>query len=242
MEEQDTKCKAELESVKKEFEEFVYIISHDMKTPMRAISNITSWIEEDLGTTISPMVQENFNLLKNRVHRLENMMNAMLELSRIERYDMHVNEVNIPKLIDEVISITEGKLNTEFHISLDLINENFTTFGKKLERVILNVIDNAVRFNNNLKKNVYIEILESDLNYEFEIKDDGLGIEEEARDKIFDIFYTVHSKDVLDTTGSGLAICDKILKFVGGNIEYKKNPSGGSIFKMIWPKNIEIKK
>jgi signal transduction histidine kinase len=242
MEEQDTKCKAELESVKKEFEEFVYIISHDMKTPMRAISNITSWIEEDLGTTISPMVQENFNLLKNRVHRLENMMNAMLELSRIERYDMHVNEVNIPKLIDEVISITEGKLNTEFHISLDLINENFTTFGKKLERVMLNVIDNAVRFNNNLKKNVYIEILESDLNYEFEIKDDGLGIEEEVRHKIFDIFYTVHSKDVLDTTGSGLAICDKILKFVGGNIEYKKNPSGGSIFKMIWPKNIEIKK
>ncbi|UQD56512.1 ATP-binding protein [Flavobacterium sp. K5-23] len=242
MEEPDTKCQAKLESLKKEFEDFIYIISHDMKTPMRAISNISNWIEEDLGATINPSIKENFNLLKNRVQRLENMMNAMLELSRVERYDMDFIEVNIPKLIDEIIFITKDKLNTEFHISLHLKNENFITYIKKLEKVLLSVIDNSVRFNNNIKKNVYIEVVETDINYEFEIKDDGLGVEEAVKDKIFDIFYTVHSKDVLDTTGSGLAISDKILKFVGGNIEYKKNPSGGSIFKMIWPKNIEIKK
>ena len=85
MEEYEKKCQEELVALKKEFEEFIYIVSHDIKSPMRAITNITTWIEEDLGSVVNQDVLTNLGLLKNRVYRLENMMNALLELSRVDR-------------------------------------------------------------------------------------------------------------------------------------------------------------
>ena len=99
MTESAQKCQEELSALKKEYEDFVYIVSHDIKTPMRAISNIATWIEDDLGPDINIDILNNFSLLKNRVARLENMLNALLELSRINRTEMEEYEVNIPKLV-----------------------------------------------------------------------------------------------------------------------------------------------
>jgi signal transduction histidine kinase len=231
-------CQSELIALKKEYEEFVYIISHDMKTPMRAISNIAAWIEEDLGTDLNKGIQDNFSLLKNRVVRLENMMNALLDLSRVDRYEMGVYEINIPKLINDCIELTKNRSNVEFHVSLSLINESWTTIGKKLEKVLLSLLDNAVRFHDKEKKNVFIEVIENETHYEIKVTDDGPGIPEEVKDKIFNIFYTVNSKDFVDSTGAGLAISYKIIKIVGGSIEYSPGLHNGSVFKFSWPKLI----
>ncbi|MBP6180385.1 HAMP domain-containing sensor histidine kinase [Flavobacterium sp.] len=236
MTESEKKCQEELVALKKEFEEFVYIVSHDIKTPMRAISNLTNWIEEDLGSNADKDILDNFGLLKNRVERLEKMMNALLELSRVNSNEMELYDVNIPKLVNDCIETLEDKSNVEFHFEYNLKNENTVTLGKKLQKSLFNLIDNAVRFHDKEKKNVFIEIIENETDYEIKVTDDGPGIPEEVKDKIFSIFYTVNSKDVVDSTGAGLAIISRIIKLVGGSIQYSPAVNNGSVFKFNWPK------
>ncbi|MFV8375749.1 sensor histidine kinase [Flavobacterium sp. LB1P62] len=235
----EKKCQEELVALKKEFEEFVYIVSHDIKTPMRAISNLTTWIEEDLGTNADKDVLDNFRLLKNRVERLEKMMNALLELSRVNSNEMELYEVNIPKLVSDCIEMLTDKSNVEFHVTYNLKNENTVTLGKKLQKILFNLLDNAVRFHDKEKKNVFVEIIENETDYDIKVSDDGPGIPEEVKDKIFSIFYTVNSKDVVDSTGAGLAITSKIIKLAGGIFQYTPAVNNGSVFKFNWPKQQE---
>ncbi|MFV5697942.1 sensor histidine kinase [Flavobacterium sp. ZT3R17] len=236
MTESDKKCQEELISLKKEFEEFVYIVSHDIKTPMRAISNITTWIEEDLGSDADKDILDNFRLLKNRVERLEKMMNALLEFSRVNRTEMELYEVNIPKLVTDCIEMVDNKSEVEFHLSYNLINENSIILGKKLQKVLYNLLDNAIRFHDKEKKNVFVEVSEEKTQYVIKVSDDGPGIPEDVKDKIFSIFYTVNSKDIVDSTGAGLSISNKIIKMVGGTLVYTPGINKGSVFKFNWPK------
>ena len=236
MTESEKKCQEELVALKNEFEEFVYLVSHDIKTPMRAISNITTWIEDDLGTNVDKDILDNFRLLKNRVERLEKMMNALLELSRVNRSEMELYEVNIPKLVNDCVEMLENKSNVEFHFTYNLNNENSIVLGKKLQKVLFSLLDNAVRFHDKEKKNVFVEISENETDYEIKVSDDGPGIPEGVKDKIFSIFYTVNSKDIVDSTGAGLTISSKIIKMVGGVLEYAPAINNGSLFKFNWPK------
>ncbi|SDW33927.1 sensor histidine kinase [Flavobacterium degerlachei] len=240
MKESVNNCEEELEALKKEYEEFVYIVSHDIKTPMRAIINITTWIEDDLGSNVDQDILDNFSLLKNRVGRLENMMNALLEISRVSRTNMELYEVNIPKLINDCVEMLDNKSNVEFHMTYHLKEEKCITLGKKLEKVVFSLLDNAIRFHDKEMKNVIIEVSENETDYLISISDDGPGIPEEVQDKIFAIFYTVNSKDVVDTTGAGLTVSNRILKMVGGTLEYVPAIDKGSVFKFNWPKVIRI--
>ena len=241
MEESEKKCQEELVTLKKEFEEFIYIVSHDIKSPMRAISNITTWIEEDLGSDVNQDVLTNLGLLKNRVSRLENMMNALLELSRVERTELEFYEVNIPKMISSCIALFDNTANVDFHFKADLRKENCITLGLKMQKVIMSVLDNAVRFNHEENRKVFVDVSENENDYEIKICDNGPGIPEEAIHKIFSIFYTVNSKDKVDTTGAGLAISCKIMKLVAGKLEYAPGLSSGSVFTINWPKTIKLK-
>ena len=233
-------CQNELTLLKKEYEDFVYIVSHDVKTPLRAIMNLTTWIEEDLGVDVDKGILENFDLLKNRVGRLENMINALVELSQIDRTKMDLSELSIPKLVNDCIEMIGDRTNIEFRISCKVSGYKCTTLVKKLEKVIYSLLHNAIQFHDKEKKNIFIEITENENDYEIVIGDDGPGIPDLVKDKIFLIFYTVNSKDVFESTGASLAICNKIIKMVGGTIEYTPALNRGSIFKFNWPKTITI--
>lgn len=236
------KSQLELAALQKEFDDFVYIVSHDIKTPMRSIVALASWIEDDLGSNADQNILDNFSLLKNRVERLEGMMNALLELSRANKTNMEVYEVDIAKLVSDCTEMIDKDLEVKFHITCNVADNKYSILGKKLERVIYNLIDNAVRWHHNEKMNVFIDVSENDSNFIINISDDGPGIPEELKDKIFSIFYTVNSKDVVDSTGAGLAICTKIIKMVGGTLEYFPSENGGSLFKFNWPKIIKTEK
>jgi signal transduction histidine kinase len=240
MDEIKVNYQAELEELKKEYADFIYIVSHDIKAPLRAISNLTSWIEEDLGSNASDDVQLNFKLLKNRVGRLESMMNALLEVSRVGSIEMELYEVNLPTLVNDSIRMIKQQQDVSFHFNYYLRNESFKTLGKKLQKVLFNLIDNSVRFHDKEKGNVYLEITEKEAEYEIKISDDGPGISDKVADKIFNIFYTANSKDVLETIGAGLAISKKIVKMVGGKIAYFPAENNGSVFIVNWPKIIKL--
>lgn len=142
----------EYEALKKENEDFIYIVSHDLKSPMRAISNITTWIEEDLEEENTASIPENFKLLKNRVGRLENMMNALLELSRVNKLEEEYTTVNLKQFIDEVANVAVGKSTANVVINYELSQYAIAIAVNKIQKVLTELIENALRFNTNEKR------------------------------------------------------------------------------------------
>lgn len=191
----------EYEALKKEYEEFIYIVSHDLKSPMRAISNITTWIEEDLEEENTASIPENFKLLKNRVGRLENMMNALLELSRVNKLEEECTTVNLKEFIDEVVNVGVGKSTANVVINYELSQYTIAIAVNKIQKVLTELIENAIRFNTNEKKNIFVTIQETEHHYEITVADNGPGILKEIEDKIFNIFIRLVQKIILKLLG-----------------------------------------
>ncbi|MCC9167277.1 sensor histidine kinase [Pontibacter harenae] len=224
----------ELAQLKQDFEEFAYIVSHDLKAPVRAINNLSMWIEEDLGDQIPEDVQQNMQLLRNRAMRMERMIEALLQFSRVNRSELEINKVDTAVLLQEV----KAKLPKPDAVALEVLPSlpTFKTYGAKLERVFTHIISNAYTFAQKPVTTIQVAVKEEEGFYRFSFADNAQGMPAEALKKIFKLFYTVAPKDTVDTCGAGLAITKKIVQFVGGKIEAMQNQMGGTTLTFTWPK------
>ncbi|WP_181306584.1 ATP-binding protein [Rufibacter sp. XAAS-G3-1] len=228
-------CEQQLEALRKEFEEFAYIVSHDLKAPLRAINNLSAWIGEDLGENQEPEVQNNLQLLQNRTQRMERMINGLLEYSRVSRQDLEVQEVSVEAMVQRLAGAFPQSQTLEVHPSH---LPTFKTYAKKLETVFQQLLQNAVTFNEQETPEAWIEAQEQADAFVFKVRDNGIGIPAEAQPKVFNIFFTVQPKDRHETLGVGLAITRKIIQFVGGSISVQSTPGHGTDFMFTWPKTI----
>jgi signal transduction histidine kinase len=228
-------CREELRQKSAELEEFIYIVSHDVKAPLRAITNLTAWIEDDLADIENDEIKENINLLKNRVNRMERMLSALTDISRIHRMGLEISPVDVEDLCSKLFQ----QLNPPAQCRLKMSDlPVFETYSMKLKRVFHELLSNAVMYSGENENLVEVEAADKGDFYEFKISDQGIGIADEALGKVMKIFYTVHIKDERDTTGAGLTIVSKILQFVGGKIKIESKENQGSRVVFTWPKRI----
>jgi signal transduction histidine kinase len=226
-------CEQQLAALKKEFEEFAYIVSHDLKAPLRAISNLSAWISEDLGDNLEPEVQNNLQLLQNRTLRMERKINGLLEYSRVSRQDLEVQEIEVQAMVQQL----RRSLQQNQPIVVHTANlPTLTTYAKKLETVFQQLLQNAVTFNEQETPEIWIEAQEQEEAFLFKVKDNGIGIPPEAQPKVFNIFFTVQPKDQIENLGVGLAITRKIVQYVGGSISVHSTLGQGTEFMFLWPK------
>lgn len=224
----------ELREKNNELDQFAYVVSHDLKAPLRGISNLIEWLEEDHGKEISPAISHNLERIKGRTNRLENMINGLLEYAKIGKTKNEVEVVNIQTMIEEIIDlIVPDGYDVQIRNLLPII----VTEKLYIEQVFSNLINNAVKHNN--RKNGKITITSKELAnfYEFSVIDNGPGIEAEYFDKIFVIFQTLQERDAFETTGIGLAIVKKIVEDHKGAIKVESVVGEGSTFTFSWPKN-----
>ncbi|AMM52024.1 hypothetical protein TH61_13690 [Rufibacter sp. DG15C] len=231
----DTTCQEQLALLKQEYEEFAYIVSHDLKAPLRAICNLSGWISEDLGENIDPDIAHNIKLLQNRAERMERMINAVLSFSRVNRQELDIGEVDVKELVLEVAALFQKSHG--LHLTVEPL-PTFTTYAKKLETVFAKLLENAVTFNESGKPEVHISAAEQESFYTFTVTDNGIGISEDAKEKVFKLFYTVQPKDEEEHLGAGLTIVKKIVQFVGGTIQVQPTMDQGATFQFTWPKHI----
>ncbi len=219
----------------KELEEFSYIASHDLKAPLRAISNLATWIEEDVQTqygSINNDTKNNLKLMRERVKRMENLINGILEYSRIGRINLNKDIVDVENVVHEVIDSLDSKgIKIEVG-SLPKIKINRT----KLVQILSNLISNAIKHHNK-EEDAWIKIHceKSDNYHKIYVEDNGPGIDPIYHEKIFKIFQTLDSKDKTDSTGVGLAVVKKIIEQDGGNIELQSGVGQGCKFIINWP-------
>jgi PAS domain S-box-containing protein len=222
-----------LQKRNEELDRFAYIVSHDLKAPLRAIANLSEWIEEDLAGILPEENQQQMSLLRGRVQRMENLIKGLLEYSRVGRDSVNIEIVDTGALIEEVIDSIDPP--DSFTIVLP---ENPPTFPCKrllLSQVFANLIGNAVKHHDRPDGRIQISVNRDGLFYEFAVRDDGPGIAPEYHEKIFGIFQTLGNSEDASNTGIGLTIVKKIVETEGGTISLESNEGEGTTFRFTWP-------
>lgn len=218
-----------------ELNQFAHIVSHDIKTPLRGIDNVVSWIEEDHDLDIPSKVKEYVMLIKGRVRRAESLLNGILSYSRIGREVQKKETVNIDELIEEIKGYLPDKKSVALQISRPM--PIIYTERLPLFQVFSNLLNNAYNYHNKDNGVVKVYCKEKDNYYKFFVEDNGPGIAKNYHEKIFVIFQTLHEGDSSESTGIGLAIVKKILADRKLEIEVASEPGRGSTFSFTWPKN-----
>jgi signal transduction histidine kinase len=223
----------ELERKNKELDQFAYVVSHDLKAPLRGMYNIFTWIEEDLGGELSNQLKKYLEMMKGRIHRLENLITGLLEYARIGRVVNPHEDVNIGDLL---IEIKEMVVPPGFNMLIKKNMPVINTEKLRLQQVFTNLISNAVKYNGRDKGSVIVDCTEFQNYFQFSIADNGIGIAPEYHEKIFGIFQTLREKNELESTGVGLAIVKKIIEDKKGSIKVISNNGEGTTFIFTWPK------
>ncbi len=217
-----------------ELDQFAYIVSHDLKAPLRAIGNISSWIEDDLGDKVEPEIQNHLDMLRSRLHHMQDLIDSLLNYSRVGRTQIAIESISVADLLSEIISSLHP--SSEFNIVISPMMPNFQGRKILLQQVFANLISNAIKHHHREDGKIEISVQDSETFYEFSVTDDGPGIAPEYHDTIFAIFQTLESKYKNDSTGIGLAIVKKIIETEGGKIKLESQLDRGTTFRFTWLK------
>jgi light-regulated signal transduction histidine kinase (bacteriophytochrome) len=225
---------SELKATNKDLQDFAYVVSHDLKAPLRGIARLALWIAEDYGEHFDEKGREMVELLIGRVKRLDNLIDGVLQYSRIGRTDTEEMPVDLSQLVHAVI---EGlAVPPNIHISTEgmfpVVHYNMT----RLTQVFQNLISNAVKFLDTSHGRITIACLEQEKTWLFSITDNGPGIEKRYQEKIFQIFQVLTPRDQRESTGIGLALVKKIVELYGGQIWVESTVGEGSTFSFTLPK------
>ena len=223
----------DLEKINTELDQFAYVVSHDLKAPLRAISHLSEWLEEDLENLLTSDTTHKMTLLRNRVNRMEALIDGILKYSRIGRTQFIGEEVDVGKLITEIIEDLDPLPKFSFEIQKEM--PVFVTEKIALSQVFSNLISNAIKYHHQGKGYIEIGVKEKeDFYYQFSVKDNGLGIDSRYHEKIFIIFQTLEARDKIESTGVGLAIVKKIVESQGGSVWLESEVGRGTTFYFTW--------
>ena len=219
----------------KELEQFAYVTSHDLKAPLRGIANLATWLEEDLEGKLTKATREQLKLLRDRVQRMNALIEGLLEYSRIGKVAHSMGSVDTGDLLVEVIdslSPPEG-----FVVEVAANMPTLHTDRLHLYQVFSNLIGNSIKHSQGEPGHVGVTAQESGEYYEFTVTDDGPGIAPEYHDRIFKMFQTLTVNDYGSNTGIGLALVKKIVQEHGGSITLESEEGSGATFRFSWPRD-----
>ncbi len=234
LEQRVTERTAELESVNKDLRNFIYAASHDLKTPLRGISQLAYWLVEDYAEAFDEEGQHLVELLLNRIQRMDNLLNGILEYSNVGRVPADCPPINLNNLLDEVIQTLVPP--EHIHIALESPLPDVSGHTSHVAQVFQHLLKNAIEFMDKPDGQITIRCVEKKTHTLFSVGDNGPGIEERYHDQIFQIFQTLEPHDARESTGIGLSLVKKIVESYGGTIWLESTPHEGSTFFFTWPK------
>lgn len=220
-----------------DLEEFAYIASHDLKAPVRTISSFSQLLERKYGHLLDGSAKEYLNFVVEGTNQINQLIDDLLQYSRISRRKGEVEEVDLNQLMDIVrknIAVSIAETKAEIIVDkLPIIQANYLN----MIQLVQNLIGNAIKFRKpDQAPIIHVSVQEDDHNYIFKLADNGIGINEEYKNKVFAIFQRLHNKDEYEGTGIGLAICKKIVERHKGRIWFTSKLNRGTNFFFTLPK------
>ncbi len=229
----------ELETRNGELEQFAQVAAHDLKSPLNNISMLTDILQKDFGPSLGDEGNDLLGMLGRSSVKLKNMVDGLLEYTRSDRHSQDQQEkISLHELTHEIRDL----LVLKNEAIVDLETELITIYSNKvaLLQVLVNLVGNAIKYNDQPIPKISIRVEEDSKYYSFTVADNGPGIPEAIREKVFDIFQVGHSKDRYGKrgTGIGLATVKKIVEAMGGDITLLSAPGKGATFRFTFVKPI----
>ena len=230
---------ADLESANAELEGFSYTISHDLRSPLRAIEGFTQMLLNDIGDKLDPESIRKFNVISGSAKKMSQLIDDLLSFSRTGRAPISRGKIDMKVLVEDIWKELQAG-NPDRDIELKINGLPLAAGDRMMMRqVVSNLLGNAVKFTRG-RKNAIIEISGSNSGgfNTYCFKDNGAGFDMLYYDKLFEIFSRLHSRKDYEGTGVGLAIVKKIIERHGGKIWAESKPGAGSIFCFTLPEGV----
>lgn len=227
---------AKLEAVNKELQSFAYVVSHDLKVPLRNMTQLITWLMNDYADAFDAQGKEYLDLLLKRAKQMNNLIQAVLQYSRVGR-------IKTDELIDPASLLREvcETLNPPptIHIRFDSDFPELAGDRIQIQQVFQNLIGNAIKFLDKPEGDISIDCADQGEFWQFSVTDNGPGIAPQHHETIFQLFQTLHSRDKTESSGIGLAIVKKIVESHGGAVWVESAVGQGSRFCFTLPKSGE---
>ncbi|MDO7173676.1 GAF domain-containing sensor histidine kinase [Mariniflexile sp. AS56] len=209
-----------------QLEEYVHIVSHDLKSPLRSINALITWIKEDNQDKLTGETLRNFELIDTTLLQMDNLITNTLNYSRMDYDVFEEEEVDLSLLIKEIQKTIQLSTLITFKMphKLPIVKGNKTKFMQ----IFQNLIENAVKYIDKPKGEITIDFSSNSDFYKFSVKDNGVGIKEMYYEKIFQVFQTLN--DTKGSSGVGLSIVKKLVNNYGGKIWLKSREGVGTTF------------
>jgi len=232
-EERQAQLLREVEAANEELKNFAYIASHDLKAPLRAIASLADWISADYADKFDDDGKEQMRLLIGRVRRMDQLIDGILQYSRVGRIKEERVAVPLNPMLTEVIDLLAPPPHIQITVSaLPTVVAERT----RIQQLFQNLISNAIRYNDKPQGRIEVGAEAVDGMLHFHVRDNGPGIDPRHWERIFQLFQTLQPRDRSESTGIGLALVKKIVEMYGGRVWVESTLGEGSTFYFSLPK------
>ncbi len=231
---QKEKLLRDLESSNQGLQEYAHIVSHDLKSPLRSISALATWLSEDYKQVLDDNGINNLEMMQEKIESMDKLIDGILKYSSINSDTLETETVDLNKVIQEIREI----IFIPEHVSVVIMNTlpTLSADRTKMHQLFQNLIGNAVMHISKTEGLVMISSKETDTHWQFSIADNGVGIPKEYHEKIFKIFQSMGNDQ--RSTGIGLSIVKKIVDLYEGTIWLDSIKGEGATFHFTLKKSL----
>ena len=232
------KSLSELENLNRELDEYTYIVSHDLKAPLRSIQAFSEFLLDETITKLNDDEKDYLGKIIGASKRMTELIEDLLLLSRVNRKFLDVELVDLNEMIKEIEADLQSLITEK---KAKVLNNGLPKIkGHRvwLKQIFSNLINNGLKFNESSAPTIHLAFEEHYDYYIFNVKDNGIGIKEEDYENIFKLFQRLDPQNKYLGTGAGLTICKKIVESYGGRIWVESRHGLGSTFYFSIPKNV----
>ncbi|WP_408958877.1 PAS domain S-box protein [Natrinema sp. 74] len=226
---------AQLEESNERLEQFAYAASHDLQEPLRMVSSYLQLIERRYADDLDEDGEEFLDYAVDGANRMRDMIDGLLEYSRVETRGQPLEPVDLDAVLDDVIEDLQFQIR---ETNAEITTERLPYVegdASQLRQVLQNLLSNALEYSGDEPPRVHVDAERRGDEYVVSVRDEGIGIAPENHDSVFDVFQRLHSREAYDGTGIGLALCERIIERHGGEIWVDAAPGEGSTFSVTVP-------
>jgi signal transduction histidine kinase/ligand-binding sensor domain-containing protein len=227
-----------LERSNQELAEYAHVASHDLKSPLRNVAGFIQLLKRRGKDRLNEEDLEFINLAVKGVKHMEHVINDLLSMSKVNQLDINKESVNFGAVVQEIVNEMQLQIeaqNAEIVMEPELPTLHFSATNAK--QLFQNLISNALKYQDKDKPKVEVGYIQENGHYQFFVKDNGIGIDDAYKNKVFLMFQRLHTQNDFSGTGIGLSICKKIVENNKGQIWFESEPGEGTTFFFTLPKN-----